>query len=69
MRWKCSAMIWRPERGMSPCTSATRPATEFSIGIMAWRASPSRTAAKTSSNASHASVAMSGWTTRQAASE
>src|SRR5215203_1119436 len=34
--------------------SATRPATEFSIGIIASRAAPSRTAANASSNARQA---------------
>jgi hypothetical protein len=37
---KNSPMMKRPESGSRWCTSATRPATEFSIGIMASAASP-----------------------------
>ena len=40
--------------------SATRPAIELSIGIMARSASPPSTAAKTSSNDAHASASRSG---------
>ena len=49
--------------------SATRPATEFSIGIMARSASPSRSAAKVSSNDAQGRVAIAGWAPRQAMSE
>ncbi len=49
--------------------SATRPALEFSIGIMASRARPSVTAAKVASKESHGSVVISGWTARHAMSE
>jgi hypothetical protein len=49
--------------------SATRPELEFSIGIMASRARPSRTAAKVSSKLPQGKVAISGWTARQAMSE
>ena len=49
--------------------SATRPALEFSMGIMASRARPSRTAAKVSSKETQDSVVISGKTARQAMSE
>ena len=37
---KCSPTMWRPEVGSRWWMSATRPASEFSIGIMARSASP-----------------------------
>ena len=40
--------------------SATRPAIELSIGIIARSASPFSTAAKTSSNDAHATASASG---------
>ena len=40
--------------------SATRPATEFSIGIMASRAAPVFTAASASSKVAHGSTSMFG---------
>ncbi len=49
--------------------SATRPATEFSIGIIASVAAPSRTAAKASSKAAQGNVVIAGNTRRQARSE
>ena len=49
--------------------SATRPATEFSIGIIARPARPSRTAANASSNERQDSVCSSGREMRQARSE
>ena len=49
--------------------SATRPALEFSIGIIARRARPSETAAKVSSKSGQGRVVRSGKTARQAMSE
>src|SRR5215469_4913393 len=62
-------MIWRPESGIRWWMSATRPATEFSTGIIASRARPPRTAAKASSNCAQGNVVISGKTRRQARSE
>ena len=44
-----SPMIFRPEDGSRWCTSATRPAMEFSTGIMPSSQSPDFTASKASS--------------------
>ena len=44
-----SAMMWSPEIGIRWWMSATRPATEFSIGIMPRSASPLATALSASS--------------------
>ena len=41
--------------------SATRPASELSIGIIARSASPPSTAAKTSSKDAQATASWSGW--------
>ena len=68
-RWKCSPTICRPDSGSRWWMSATRPATEFSIGIMAQPATPSRTAAKTSSKDGQGMVVRSGNFARQAMSE
>ena len=46
--------------------SATRPAIEFSIGIMASSAWPSFTAAKASSKVGQGSTCQSGWASSQA---
>ncbi len=40
MGMKCSATMWSPEVGSRWWISATRPASEFSIGIMARSAAP-----------------------------
>ena len=45
-----SPMIFRPELGNKWCTSATRPAMEFSTGIMPSVQAPDFTASKASSN-------------------
>ena len=47
---KCSAMMCSPDSGIRWWMSATRPATEFSIGIMPRSASPDAIAANASSN-------------------
>ena len=54
MRWKLiglnfSPTIFSPELGKRWCTSATRPAMEFSIGIMPRAALPPLMASKASS--------------------
>ncbi len=50
----------RPEVGRKWWMSATRPAIELSIGIMASSASPFSTAANTSSNEAQGTDAQSG---------
>ena len=60
IRRKCSAMMCRSESGRKWWMSATRPAIELSIGIIARSASPLSTAAKTSSNDAQASASQSG---------
>ncbi len=60
IRRKCSATMWRSESGRKWWMSATRPAIELSIGIIARSASPDSTAAKTSSNDAHATASWSG---------
>ena len=60
MRRKCSAMMCRLEAGRKWWMSATRPAMELSIGIIARSASPPSTAAKTSSNDAHGTASQSG---------
>ena len=60
MRRKCSAMMCSPEVGRKWWMSATRPAIELSIGIIASSASPPATAAKTSSNDAHGNASQSG---------
>ena len=60
MRRKCSAMMCRSESGRKWWMSATRPAIELSIGIIASSASPDSTAAKTSSNDAQARLSQSG---------
>ena len=52
--------MWMRAWGRSWWISATRPATEFSIGIMASSASPSSTAVNTSSKVWHGHVSSSG---------
>ena len=53
-------MMCSPESGRKWWMSATRPAIELSIGIIARSASPPSTAAKTSSNDAHGSASSSG---------
>ncbi len=60
MRRKCSPMMCSPESGRKWWMSATRPAIELSIGIIARSASPDSTAAKTSSNDAQARASHSG---------
>ena len=60
IRRKCSAMMCSPEAGRKWWMSATRPAIELSIGIMARSASPVSTAANTSSNEAQGSASASG---------
>jgi len=60
IRRKCSAMMCRPEPGRKWWMSATRPAIELSIGIMASSASPASTTAKTSSKDAHGTASQSG---------
>ena len=63
LKWigmKYSAMMWRPEVGSRWWMSATRPASEFSIGIMARSAAPLSTAAKQSSNVGHGTASARG---------
>ena len=60
MRRKCSAMMCSPDVGRKWWMSATRPAIELSIGIMASSASPLATAAKTSSNEAQGRLSRSG---------
>jgi hypothetical protein len=60
MRRKCSPMMCSPEVGRKWWMSATRPAIELSIGIMARSASPLSTAAKTSSKDAQASASHCG---------
>jgi hypothetical protein len=57
---KCSPRMWRPEVGRRWWMSATRPAIEFSIGIMPSVAWPSLTAAKASSKVAQGSGSQSG---------
>jgi hypothetical protein len=59
MRRKCSATMCRPDVGRKWWMSATRPAIELSIGIIARSASPASTAAKTSSNDAQATASQS----------
>src|SRR3954454_12491690 len=51
----------RPEAGSRWWISATRPATEFSIGIMPSSASPDEIAASASSKVAHGSGSASGY--------
>ena len=60
IRRKCSATMCSPESGRKWWMSATRPAIELSIGIIARSASPPSTAANTSSNDAQASASSSG---------
>ena len=53
-------MMCSPEVGRKWWMSATRPAIELSIGIIARSASPDSTAAKTSSNDAQGSASQSG---------
>ena len=53
-------MMWSVEVGIRWWMSATRPAIEFSIGIMARSARPSPTATKASSKLAQGSEAQSG---------
>ena len=53
-------MMCRPDVGRKWWMSATRPAIELSMGIIARSASPLSTAAKTSSNEAQASASHSG---------
>ena len=60
MRRKYSPTICRSEWGSSIWISATRPAIEFSIGIMARSAVPMVTSSKASSKLAHGTLSMSG---------
>ena len=60
IRRKCSAMMCSSEPGRKWWMSATRPAIELSIGIIASSASPPSTAAKTSSKDAHGTGSQSG---------
>ena len=60
IRRKCSAMMCSPLPGRKWWMSATRPAMELSIGIIASSASPDPTAEKTSSKEAHGSASSSG---------
>ena len=60
MRRNLSPMMCSPELGRKWWMSATRPAMELSIGIMASSASPLSTAAKTPSNEARAMASQSG---------
>ncbi len=62
-------MMYSPEVGSRWWMSATRPASEFSIGIRARSTSPSTTAANTSSNVAYGTVACSGQACSQATCE
>ena len=66
---KCSPMMCRPEVGIRWWMSATRPATEFSIGIMPSAAEPSFTAASASSKVGAGSALNSGKASWQAICE
>ena len=68
--WKCtgrknSPTMWSSDRGSSAWMSATRPAMELSMGIMARAARPSATAAKASSKVGQARASQSGYTAWQ----
>ena len=60
MRRKCSATMCSGECGRKWWMSATRPASELSIGIIARSASPDSTAAKASSNDAQGTDSQSG---------
>ena len=60
IRRKCSPMMCSRESGRKWWMSATRPASELSIGIIARSALPCSTAAKTSSKDAQATAAQSG---------
>ena len=60
MRRKCSATMCRLLLGRKWWMSATRPASELSIGIIARSASPPSTVAKTSSKLAQATASQSG---------
>ena len=60
MRRNRSPTMCRSEVGRKWWMSATRPAIELSIGIIARSASPDSTAAKASSNDAHATGSQSG---------
>ena len=57
-RWKCSATIFSRVCGSRLCRSATRPAIEFSTGMMASSARPAWTAAMAVSKVGQGSVVM-----------
>ena len=57
-RWKCSATILSLVWGSRLCRSATRPAIEFSTGIIASSALPAWTAAMAVSKVGHGKVVM-----------
>ena len=63
---KYSPTMCSPEFGIKAWMSATRPAIEFSIGIMPRLARPSVMAAKASSNVGHGSGSQSGYWSAQA---
>jgi len=60
IRRKCSATMCRSEVGRKWWMSATRPASELSIGIIASSAPTFSTMAKTSSNDAQATASRSG---------
>ncbi len=55
-----SPMILSPEEGSRWCTSATRPAMEFSTGIMPRSQAPERTLSKASSKVAQGTGSSSG---------
>ena len=57
-RWKCSATIFSFVCGSRLCRSATRPAIEFSTGMMASSALPAWTAPMAASKVGHGRVVM-----------
>ncbi len=60
IRRKCSPTMCSDEVGRKWWMSATRPAIELSIGIIASSASPPSTVAKTSSKEAHGTASQSG---------
>ena len=74
MSWKWigrknSLTMCSPDSGSRWWMSATRPAMEFSTGIMASSAAPDSTASNASSNVAQGRGSSSGTAKRQAASE
>ncbi len=66
IRRKCSPTMCSPAVGSSVWISATRPARELSIGIMARAAWPELTSAKASSKLAQGTASQVGYISRQA---